>query len=669
MEAKTDARVTHMATAEERKERILVCLSSSPSNQKVIDAAARMAEAFHAALSAIYVKPTDYEQFPEADRLRLQSNIEFAVKNGATIITIVGNDVPVQIAEYARVSGTTKIVVGQSGAKRRHFWSKAPLTEQIIMNAPDVDVFIIPDSTADRKQQSKKLSLTSQIRLTWKDSLITLLLLAASTGAGLLFTLFGFSEANIITVFILGVLIISVVTVSPIYGVVSSLASVLLFNWFFIEPKLSFHTYETEYAVTFVIMLIAALITGTLANKLKDNARQSSREAFRARVLFDTNQLLQKAENADEVIQITAQQVITLLDRDVVVYPLTQRKQLGEGIALYTDRANGAAAVPDENEGEIIRWVFANQRAAGARTETFGRAKSLYHPICINGYCYGVIGIRLNGERLEAFEHSVFSSILGECALALESLRNASEKEQAAIAMRNEQLRSNLLRSISHDIRTPLTSISGNASTLLTQYEHLDRETLKQIFSDIYDDSEWLIGLVENLLSISRIENGQMDLHLSMEVVSDVIEEALRHIDKNAARHKITVQPSSGVLIARMDARLITQVLINLINNAIKNTQTGSEIEIRSEQRDRWIYVTVSDNGPGIPDRIKPHVFEMFFTGPDKVTDGRRGTGLGLALCRSIVEAHGGTIRLTDNEPTGACFTFTLPEEEVTINE
>ena len=253
--------------------------------------------------------------------------------------------------------------------------------------------------------------------------------------------------------------------------------------------------------------------------------------------------------------------------------------------------------------------------------------------------------------------------------MALEGLRNAEEREQTAIAMRNEQLRSNLLRSISHDIRTPLTSISGNASTLLTQYEHLDRETLMQIFSDIFDDSEWLIDLVENLLSISRIENGQMDLHLSTEVVSDVIEEALRHIDKNAARHKITVQPSSGVLIARMDARLITQVLINLINNAIKNTQTGSEIEIRSEQRDRWIYVTVSDNGPGIPDRIKPHVFEMFFTGPDKMTDGRRGTGLGLALCKSIVEAHGGTIRLTDNEPTGACFTFTLPEEEVTIHE
>ena len=650
-------------------ERILVCLSSSPSNQKVIDAAAKMAEAFNAALTAIYVKPANYDSFPESDKLRLQNNILFAEQNGATIITIIGNDVPVQIAEYAHISGTTKIVVGRSDAKKQHFWSKTPLTEQIILNAPDVDVYIIPDSSADIKQQSKKLNLTVRIRPTWRDFLITLLLLTASTGVGLLFTLFGFSEANIITVLILGVLIISVFTVSPVYSIVSSLGSVLLFNWFFIEPKFSFHTYEPEYVVTFGIMLISSLITGTLANKLKENARQSSREAFRAKVLFDTNQLLQKAEYPDDVIRITAQQVKTLLDRDVVVFPVTNEKELGSGIEPNGSLYGAKTLVQDENEAEIAEWVFTNQAAAGAHTEKYENAKSFYYPICINRYCYGVIAIYLNGESLEAFEYSVFSSIIGECAMALEGLRNAAEKEEAAIAVRNEQLRSNLLRSISHDIRTPLTSISGNASNLLTHYEQLDTETLKQIFTDIHDDSEWLIALVENLLSISRIENGQMDLHMSLEVVNDVIEEALRHIDKNAALHRIIVQPSSDVLIARMDAQLITQVLINLVNNAIKNTQTGSEIKIISEKADNFIYVHVNDNGPGISDSMKPHIFEMFYTRQNSVSDGRRGIGLGLALCKSIVEAHGGTITLTDNDPTGCCFTFSLPVEEVTINE
>ncbi|MBR2593790.1 MAG: sensor histidine kinase KdpD [Firmicutes bacterium] len=652
----------------ENGERILVCLSSSPSNQKVIDAAAKMAEAFHAVLTAVYVKPANYDGLPESDKVRLQNNIKFAENNGATIITLTGNDVPVQIAEYAHISGTTKIVVGRSGAKRQHFWSKAPLTEQIILNAPDVDVYIIPDSSADIKQQSKKLNLASQIRPTRRDSLITLLLLAASTGVGLLFTLFGFSEANIITVFILGVLIIAVLTVSPIYSIVSSLASVLLFNWFFIEPKLSFHTYEPEYIVTFGIMLISSLITGTLANKLKENARRSSREAFREKVLFDTNQLLQKAECADDVIRITAQQVKTLLDRDVVVFPLTENKELGGAIEL-DDSPYYRTSGQDANEAEIAQWAFVNQTAAGAHTEKYEWAKYLYNPICINGYCYGIIAIFLNGENLEAFEYSVFSSIIGECAMALESIRNAEEKEQAAIAMRNEQLRSNLLRSISHDIRTPLTSISGNASNLMTHYEQMDTDTLKQIFTDIYDDSEWLIDLVENLLSISRIENGQMDLHLSLDVVNDVIEEALRHIDRNASQHNIIIELSREVLFARMDARLITQVLINLINNAIKNTQVGSEIRIISGKADNNIYVQVKDNGPGIPDSTKPHIFEMFYTGQNDVSDGRRGIGLGLALCKSIIEAHGGTITLTGNKPAGCCFTFLLPAEEVTINE
>ncbi len=657
-----------MVSITENGERILVCLSSSPSNRKVIDAAARMAKAFHAELSAIYVKRPNYESLPEADRIRLQNNIQTAEQYGAAIITITGDSVPVQIAEYAHISGITKIVVGRSSAKRQHFWSKASLTEQIILNAPDIDVFIIPDSSVEIKQQSQKLNPADLVHPTWKDSLISLLLLAAATSIGFLFTAFGFSEANIITIFILGSLIIAVFTVSPIYSIVSSLASVLLFNWFFIEPKFSFHTYETEYAVTFVIMLVSSLITGTLANKLKDNARHSSREAFRAKVLFDTNQLLQKAGCADDVIRITAQQIKVLSGRDVTIFSPADGGKPGNGIEVYS-LPYCVRTYGDDNEAEIAQWAFLNQTIAGAHTEKYENAKSLYYPISINGYCYGVIAIYLNGGRLEAFESSVFSSIIGECALALEGIRNAEEKEQAAMAVRNEQLRSNLLRSVSHDIRTPLTSISGNASNLMTHYEQLDPETLKQIFSDIYDDSEWMIGLVENLLSISRIENGQMDLHLSLEVVNDVIEEALRHVDKNADQHHIEVQQGNDVLIARMDARLITQVLINLVNNAIKNTQAGSEIRIRSGQAGSIIYVYVEDNGPGIPNDMKPHIFEMFYTGQSAVSDGRRGIGLGLALCKSIVEAHGGTITLTDNVPSGCCFSFSLPAGEVTINE
>ena len=657
-----------MSRNTEAAEHILVCVSPSPSNPKVITAAARMAKAFQATLTAIYIKPTSYDVLSEQDKTRLQSNIRFAEQSGASVTTITGDDVPAQVAEYAHISGTTKIVLGRSGIGRRHLWSKPPLTEQIILNAPDIDVYIIPDSTADLKQQRENSQISNRMRPTPKEAVYTLLLLMAATVIGLLFTRFGFSESNIITVFILGVLVISVVTINPLFSVVGSLISVLLFNWFFIDPKFSFHTYETEYLVTFAIMLVSSLITGTLANRMKQNARQSAREAFRTKVLLDTSQLLQKAESSAEVIQTTARQIITLLNRDVVFYSRGDVGLTG-GREFLVSWSAGRTDTPDVNEKEIVEWVFSHQRSAGFRMEQYGTAKAQYHAVCLNGYCYGVIAIRLDRIPLEPFENSILISILGECALALENLHNAEEKERAAALVRIEQLRSNLLRSISHDIRTPLTSISGNASNLLSHYRQLDDETREQIFSDIYDDSEWLIDLVENLLSISRIENGQMELHLSSEVMRDVIEEALKHVDKKAAEHSITVQDTDDILLVNMDARLIMQLLINLINNAVKNTQVGSEIRIETRQDGSDALVTVRDNGPGIPDEMKEHVFEMFYTGQNKVADGRRGLGLGLALCKSIVEAHHGSITLTDNEPTGCCFTFSLPMKEVQVNE
>ncbi len=652
-----------------RTEHILVCLSPSPSNRKVIAAAANMAAAFHAPLTALYVQPPDDASLSAGDRERLGENIRCAEHRGAQVTTVTGSNVALQIAEFAHVSGITKIVLGRSGARRRHLFAKPPLTEQLIVSAPDVDVYIIPDSSVDIRQQHERIRRFRSFRPTGRDALITLAVLAAATLLGLLFARLGFSEANIITVLILGVLIISAATVSPLYSAAASLAGVLVFNYFFIEPRFSFHTYETEYLVTFAIMLISSLITGTLANNLKKNALRAVHEAYRTKVLFDTNRLLQKAENENDALIITARQTVSLLGRRVVLYPAEGTDMIGKEISFGPE----PSAPPEDGDGEagrrIAEWVFQSRTSAGPNSEKFRRSACQYNAIRINDLCYGVIAVSLDAKPLEAFEYSVFLSILGECALTLRSLHDAAEKERAAAAARSEKLRSDLLRSVSHDIRTPLTSISGNASNLLSHYGQLDDATLMQIFSDIYDDSEWLIGLVENLLYLSRIENGQMDVHLSADVAADVIGEALKHIDRNAAKHTIVTEPGDDMLLVRMDTRLIMQVLINLINNAVKNTPPGSEIRIKCERAGDMALFTVSDNGPGIPDSVKPRIFEMFYTGENPVADGRRGMGLGLALCRSVVEAHGGTITLTDNVPSGCRFAFTLPIEEVDVDE
>lgn len=651
----------------EKQQHILVCLSSSPSNKRIIDEAANLANAFHAEFTELYVSNVRENSLNEVDRVRLQNNIRYAEDKGAEITTVIGENISFQIAEFARISGVTKIVIGRSNTKKIHFWDKQTLTEQLIMIAPHVDIYIIPDSKMDIKE-NRKIRLTEYMRPTKKDILITITLLLVTTVLGLCFSRSGFTEANIITVYIFGVLLNAVLTKSHFCSLISSLCSVLLFNYIFTEPRYTFHAYEPGYYVTFIIMLLAALLTGSLAYRLKDSARESARDAYRTKVLFDTNQLLQKSRTYDDVLQVMANQVILLLDKDIVIYPV-KNGRIDKGYIYEKEVYGNSAIYMDDSEDEVVQWVLKNKKRAGATTKKFSKAKHLYLAVRNNDIVYGILGILVEREPLSSFEYSVLLSILGECALALVNLDNAKAKEEASMIARKEKLRANLLRTISHDLRTPLTSISGNACNLCNHYEMLDDETRKQIFSDIYDDSEWLIQLVENLLSVTRIENGEMKLNQSIEIMDDVIDEALKHIDRNKVEHDIEVCRPEELIIANIDAKLIIQVVINIVNNAIKYTQAGSVIKIEYGNKNDMVYVNISDNGPGMDDAIKEHVFDMFYTGQNEIADSKRSMGLGLALCKSVVEAHGGSIEVKDNIPCGCIFTFYLKKGEVIINE
>lgn len=649
-------------------EHILVCLSASPSNAKIIRTAARMARAFQGAFTALYVETSHSDKMSDADKTRIQSNIRLAEQLGAAISTVYGDDVSYQIAEFARISNVTKIVIGRSNINRSHFWSRTTLTDELIKNAPNLDIHIIPDSSGNHKYYELKKSILLHIQPTGKDLFITLMVLAGATGIGTLFWSLGFTEANIITVYILGVLLTSLFTKRHICSVLSALVSVLLFNFLFTEPRLTFHAYEQGYPFTFAIMLTAALITGTLANKLKNHAKQSAQSAFRTKILFDTNQQLQKAETENDMLTITARQLMKLLARDILVYP-EAGGALSDVCLFHADSGRQSEILLPETEKNTAQWVFDNKRRAGASTNTFGGSRNLYLAIRINQKVYGVVGIAVEGKPLDSFENSMLLSILGECALAIENNRNAKEKEDAAMLAQKEQLRANLLRAISHDLRTPLTSISGNASTLLANFDQLEQETIFQMFTDIYDDSQWLISLVENLLSVTRIEEGRLNFHQSTELLDEVIEEALRHINRKSAEHKILVEYKEDFLLAKMDVKLILQVIINLVDNAVKYTTAGSTIRICAQRKGEMAAVSVADNGPGIPDDCKSRVFEMFYTGDHKIIDSRRSLGLGLSLCKSIVNVHGGELTLADNVPHGCIFTFTLPLGEVNIHE
>ena len=405
------------------KEHILVCLSSSPSNERIVRMAEKMAQAFCGSLTALYVQTPGDADMNAEDTVRLQANMRLAQQLGAEIVTTHGEDVPTQIAEYARLSDVTKIVIGRSGLKRRHFWSEPTLTERLIALAPEVDIHIIPDAEVYKSYRRNRLIAICPALPTAWELLLTVGILAAATIIGWVFLRFGFADANIIMVYLLGVLLTSAFTSGYICGVLSAFLSVILFNYFLTEPRLSLVAYGSKYPITFAVMLAAALLTGTLAAKLKVHAQLSARDAYRTKLFFDMNRQLQKAETPEEVYRMTAMQIQKLMQRDVLICP-AQGGVLLDEIIYPVDGRNPYSISDADGEQNVIQWVWQNRKRAGATTHNFPKAKWLYLAIRTGQQVFGVVGILMDKQtQPDAFTSSVLFSILGECALALESLR------------------------------------------------------------------------------------------------------------------------------------------------------------------------------------------------------------------------------------------------------
>lgn len=602
---------------------VLVCLSSSPSNQRIIREAGRLAASTGSRLTALFVKTPHFRNWSADNIRRLDENTAFAQSLGANVETVFGEDVAFQIAKFAGYSGVTMLVIGRSVPSRMRWFSRPTLTDRLIGLLPDMDIHIIPDSGV----ASKPMPENKENRvwgLSPKDILVSSLILLASTG--ICFGLFAMnlSRANLIAVYILGVILISIRTDYRIYSYIASIASVALFNYFFTEPRFSLLASEQEYPVTFIVMFLVSLLTGSLVSRLKAQAMLSAEAAFRTRVLLEANQELLHAETPDDIRHAVQRQTMRITGQETRI-------------------------LPQEPEDGYASWVC--------------------FPFHSPHNDYGVLQVKTDGSSLPVSVSGLIQSILGEAALALDNEYNRQEKEQATLLAQKEKFRFNTLRTISHDLRTPLTSILGNSDYLLQDDNSLDDPTRKRMYEDIRSDAQWLIDLVENLLSVSRMEEGQIQLRLSAELISDVIEEALHHIDRNAEKHTIHVHQEDELLMAMMDTRLIVQVLINLLNNAIRHTEKGSEIEIHTRRNGDWAEITVADNGNGIPAGEEEKIFEMFYSGNATVSDSRRSMGLGLSLCRSAVAAHGGTLTASNVVPHGAAFCFTLPVKEVYIHE
>ncbi|MBM7656085.1 ATP-binding protein [Neobacillus cucumis] len=482
--------------------------------------------------------------------------------------------------------------------------------------------------------------------ITWNSGVMVITMMLI-TFLSLFFKYIGLTETNIIITFILGVLVVSKFTDGYLYGIIASIIGVLNFNFFFTVPYYSLAAYRPDYPVTFAIMLIAAIITSTLTAKVKKEASLLSFREKQTQILYQISKNLLQATDLDQILEIGATKIFEFINHSVFIYVLKSSNGLSEPCILKID------------ENEQMFFNCDEIRKTIQTNKSFETKNVIYFPIKGLDESLGVIGINCLNSSLTIEQKSFVESISMQLALAMEREKISKKQQKAQVEMEREKLRGNLLRAVSHDLRTPLTGILGSTTTLLEHGETLEKDVTRQLLVDIFEDSKWLIHSVENILSITRMDDGKVSINKNIELVEEVVSEAILRIKKLDTQHEIKITIPDEPIMIPMDGILIKQVLINLLDNAIKYTPNDSTIEVKIFLKDDFVYFEVIDNGNGIPDENLPLIFNRFFT-----TSSTRGIGLGLAICKSIINAHGGVISAFNNENGGATFRFKLPVKD-----
>lgn len=465
------------------------------------------------------------------------------------------------------------------------------------------------------------------------------------------------SVSNYIMTYILAVLLVANLTDGHIYGVIASVLGVMVFNFFFTVPYYTFIAYSPEYPITFVIMLIVALITSTLTARVKRETRLAEMRENRIRILYQLERNLLTVKNSEQVAKIASNDIAQLFGTPVLV---TIADIHGE---LSIRSIRGENVFDSKNENLAYTEAFQSGNACGAGTPLFSDSRAYYQPINGQTGVLGIIGIAFDEDYHLTDSQRVFLDTVGaQIALVLERERLYEKQQQVKMESAREHLRGDLLRAVSHDLRTPLAGILGSASTILENYDALPDKVRKDFIQSIYDDTEWLNNLVENILSMTKFDEGRIILKRGTEVVEEIVAETVSRIKKRSKGHEIYVTIPDELIMISADGTLIEQVLVNLLDNAIKHTPEGSKVYVSVVREEAHVVFEVSDNGPGISEGDLPFIFNRFYTRENVGI--RRGIGLGLAICKSIVEAHGGEITAMNAPAGGSVFRFKIPVKE-----
>jgi two-component system sensor histidine kinase KdpD len=637
---------------------LLTCVGPDAGAERVVRAAARLAGQLNAEWHAVYVETPGLQRLPAARRERILGTLNLAKELGATTAVIADPDVAVSVIDYARSHNLSKLVIGRDPARRLWPWQRSS-GQKLAMLAPDIDLVEI--GRADGSMQNgdaKRSSLPEapgsessdrhrfkRLRYLWAALAIVAVTLLSIPLAE------HFDRSNIVAIFILSVVLVAV-RFGRGAAALAAVLSVCSFDFFFVPPRFSFAVSDVQYILTFIIMLAVGLITGQLTAGLRFQARVAGHREERAGSLYEIARDLSGAVQIDQVVRISDESIERTFRASAALLLPNAAGQL----AMTSSRTDAALTV----DIGIAQWAFDKGQPAGFGTDTLPGSEVLYVPLRAPTRARGVLAVKARNRRLLHIpeQRQLLDTFAALIAIALERVHYVEVAQDAVVRMESERLRNSLLAALSHDLRTPLTVLVGLAESLALTKPPLSPEQLESAEA-IQDEARRMSTLVSNLLDMARIESGEVKLNLQWQPLEEVVGSALNAAREMLKHHLVEVHIPRNLPLVRFDALLIERVLVNLLENASKYTPPGSRITMAAEIVGDQLSVSVSDNGPGLGAGREEAIFQKFTRGERE--SATPGVGLGLAICRAIVESHQGRIVASHRPGGGARFTFTLP--------
>ncbi len=630
-------------------EKILVCVSQSPLSSRVVRAARRMAAGLRVKWMVAYVETPKTASMSLSDRNRVVQTLRLAEQLGAESRELVGDSVTEEIIKCARQNNVSKIVVGKPAQARWKEILFGSVVDDLIRRSGVIDVYVI---TGEKHSHEPVQAYSSTQRTKPNSYFKALMVVAVCTGLAKLMLPY-FELSNVVMTYMLGV-----VVAATQYGrgpsVMASILSVAAFDFFFVPPYLTFAVSDTQYIITFAVMLTVALVISTLTTRVKQQAESARQREERTYALFSMSRELSSTLDAQDLFAIGLRHISEVFQSQTAICLPDAKGNLN-----VHARGLGGHALWKVDSG-VALWVFRNKKPAGSGTDTLPAAEAIYVPLL--GY-KGVIGVLIvsfleEGRFVSPDRLHLLETFANQIAIACERADLASENEKARLQMRTEHLKNSLLSSVSHDLRTPLSTIAGAAGSIADDGAKLSARDKKALAQMICTESQRLNSLVTNLLAVTKVDSGEVQLSKENYPLDEIIGSAVSAIIPAPSEGRLEVRLDNNDVEVCVDEPLIQQAFVNLFDNALKHTPENSQIEVTAAVSNGEVVVSVKDDGPGIADKEKSTIFEKFQRGSNA---GSAGSGLGLAIAKGIVQAHGGKIWVEDAPKGGSVFKVALP--------